>query len=468
MRNKWLYKLLFLIMICLVILIVFPGFDDFKFKIFKRKFEPVLGLDLRGGMQVVLQAPEGYDIDQETLQVASTILENRSNALGVSEVNFQIAGDNYIVGEFPGLENVNEVIEVIKQTGMLEFVDLGDDYLLPGTIIQTDYRVTADSNGLEIEPTPIPLSIGQPEIDVNKTISGNMYHTVITGADLDSVSIAPPQRPGEGYIVLFRLKPEGTKLFSDHTKNNTGKLLAIVLDKEIISTPVISQPIENGEGAISGSGENAFTLEDANNLRVTLFYGTLPVSLEIAESRVVGPSLGQDSLEKSLLAGLIGFSIVCLFMVIYYRAPGVVAIISIIFFGMINYAIYILIPITLTLPGIAGFLLGIGSALDANILQFERIKEELRKGRSITQAIDLGWRRAWPSIRDSNLATIITSAILFWFGSTFGATIVKGFALTLALGVSVSLFTALFVTRELLNTLIPLLKDRDQSKWFGI
>jgi preprotein translocase subunit SecD len=455
-------------MFCVVILFVFPCFVDFKFKIFNRKFEPVLGLDLRGGMQVVLQAPEGYDIDQETLQVASTILENRSNALGVSEVNFQIAGDNYIVGEFPGLENVNEVIEVIKQTGMLEFVDIGDDYLLPGTIIRTDYGVTADSNGLEIEPTPIPLSIGQPEIDVNKTISGNMYHTVITGSDLDSVSIAPPQRPGEGYIVLFRLKPEGAELFSDHTKNNTGKLLAIVLDKEIISTPVISQPIENGEGAISGSGENAFTLEDANNLRVTLFYGTLPVSLEIAESRVVGPSLGQDSLEKSLLAGLIGFSIVCLFMVIYYRAPGVVAIISIIFFAMINYAIYILIPITLTLPGIAGFLLGIGSALDANILQFERIKEELRKGRSITQAIDLGWRRAWPSIRDSNLATIITSAILFWFGSTFGATIVKGFALTLALGVSVSLFTALFVTRELLNSLIPLLKDRDQSKWFGI
>jgi len=452
----------------MVILIVFPGFDGVRSNIFKRKIEPVLGLDLRGGMQVVLQSPEGYDIDQETLQVASTILENRSNALGVSEVNFQIAGDNYIVGEFPGLENVNEVIEVIKQTGMLEFVDLGDDYLLPGTIIRTDYGVSADSAELEIEPTPIPLSIGQPNIDVDKTISGNMYHTVITGADLDSVSIAPPQRPGEGYIVLFRLKSEGAELFSDHTKNNTGKLLAIVLDKEIISTPVISQPIEDGEGAISGSGENAFTLEDANNLRVTLFYGTLPVSLEIAESRVVGPSLGQDSLEKSLLAGLIGFSIVCLFMVIYYRAPGVVAIISIIFFAMINYAIYLLIPITLTLPGIAGFLLGIGSALDANILQFERIKEELRKGRSVTQAIDLGWRRAWPSIRDSNLATIITSAILFWFGSTFGATIVKGFALTLALGVSVSLFTALFITRELLNSLIPLLKDRDKSKWFGI
>ena len=155
-------------------------------------------------------------------------------------------------------------------------------------------------------------------------------------------------------------------------------------------------------------------------------------------------------------------------MTIYYRAPGVVAIISIIVFSMINYAIYLLIPITLTLPGIAGFILSIGSALDANVLQFERIKEELRKGRSVTQAVELGWRRTWPFIRDSNLATIITSIILFWFGSTFGATIVKGFALTLAIGVGVSLLSALFITRGILNSLVPILKDRDKTKWFGI
>jgi len=468
MRNKWFYWLFLLIITLTVILIIFPVFNDLKIKFFKRKFEPVLGLDLRGGMQVVLQAPEGYEIDQETLQVASSILENRSNALGVSEVNFQVAGDNYIVGEFPGLENVNEVVDVIKQTGLLEFVDLGDEYLLPGTKIQTDFGIIANSQESEIAPTPIPLSIGQPDIDVDKTISGKTYHTVITGVDLESVSIAPPQNPGEGYIVLFRLKQEGTELFAEHTRNNTGKILAIVLDNEVISAPVISQPIVDGEGAISGSGENAFTLDDAKNLRVTLFYGTLPVSLEIAESRIVGPSLGQDSLEKSLLAGMIGFSIVCLFMAIYYRAPGLVAIISIIFFAMINYAIYLLIPVTLTLPGIAGFLLATGSALDANILQFERIKEELRKGRSVGQAIDLGWRRAWPSIRDSNLATLITSIILFWFGSAFGATIVKGFALTLALGVGVSLISALFITRGILNVIIPLLKDRDKTRWFGI
>ena len=217
-----------------------------------------------------------------------------------------------------------------------------------------------------------------------------------------------------------------------------------------------------------GSGENAFTYDEANSLRITLYYGSLPVALEIAESRVVGPTLGQSSLNKSLLAGVIGFSIVTLFMLIYYRVPGVVAIISILIFGLTTYAIYLLIPVTLTLPGIAGFLLSVGSALDANILQFERLKEELRKGRTLAQAVDLGWSRAWPSIRDSNLATIITSAILFWFGSTFGATIVKGFALTLALGVGVSLFTALFVSRTLLNSIIGWFKDADKARWFGI
>ena len=231
-------------------------------------------------------------------------------------------------------------------------------------------------------------------------------------------------------------------------------MVAIVLDKKVISSPTIRSQIPTGEGVISGSYPNIFTLEQANNLKVTLHYGSLPVALEIAESREIGPTLGQDSLNKSLLAALIGFIIVSLFMIIYYRLPGVVAVISISIFGLIAFAVYILIPVTLTLPGIAGFLLSVGSALDANILQFERFKEELRKGRTLTQAVELGWKRAWPSIRDSNMATIITVAILFWFGSTFGATIVKGFALTLAIGVAISLFTALFVTRTLLGLVI--------------
>lgn len=468
MRNRALRILLIVLILIIAVIIDFPVLADLKEAVFKRPLTPNLGLDLRGGMQVVLQAPAGYQIDQETLKVASSILENRSNALGVSEVVFQVAGDDYIVGEFPGLENISEVIGVIKQTGLLEFVDVGDDFLPPGTEIQTDFGIESPSNIEATVPTPEPLNLGQPNLSAQEIDSGKIYHTVITGANLDSVVVTPPQSPVDGYAVYFTLKPDAAEIFAEHTRNNIGRLLAIVLDKKIISTPVISQAIDSGEGAISGQGESAYTFDQANNLRITLFYGTLPVSLEIAESRVVGPTLGQESLQKSLIAGTIGFAIVTLFMLIYYRAPGVVAIISILIFGLITFALYLVIPVTLTLPGIAGFLLSVGSALDANILQFERLKEELRKGRTLVQAVDLGWRRAWPSIRDSNLATIITSGILFWFGSTFGATIVKGFALTLALGVAVSVFTALFITRTFLNLLVTPLENADKERWFGI
>jgi preprotein translocase subunit SecD len=457
------------VILIVVVIIDFPILTNFKESIFGRRLDPNLGLDLRGGMQVVMQAPEGYQITQETLEVASTILENRSNALGVSEVVFQVAGDNYIVGEFPGLENISEVIEVIKQTGMLEFVDVGSDFLPPGSLIQTDFGQPVSEDGVESPSAPAPLDLGQANISPqDANTSSKVYHTVITGGDLASVSVLPPQAPGEGYSVQFTLTSEAAQIFGEHTKNNVGQLLAIVLDKEIISTPVISQAITTGEGAISGQGESAYSYEDANNLRVTLFYGSLPVALEIAESRVVGPTLGEESLQKSLIAGAIGFAIVTLFMLIFYRASGIVAILSIFIFGLITFALYLVIPVTLTLPGIAGFLLSVGSALDANILQFERLKEELRHGRTLVQAVDLGWRRAWPSIRDSNLATIITSAILFWFGSTFGASIVKGFALTLALGVAISMFTALFVSRTLLSLLVTPLENSDKEFWFGI
>jgi preprotein translocase subunit SecD len=193
-----------------------------------------------------------------------------------------------------------------------------------------------------------------------------------------------------------------------------------------------------------------------------------PDPLKVVETRIIGPTLGEDSLQKSLLAGLIGMIIVVLFMGIYYRLPGIVADVSILFYAAIALAIFKYFHFTLTLPGIAGFLLSTGAALDANILIFERLKEELRNGRNITQALDQGWTRAWSSIRDTNLATIITSLILYWFGSTFGATIVKGFSLTLALGVIISLFTAIYVTRTLLTFVLSNFKPSNLEKWFGI
>jgi len=461
--------LLIIAIVIIVALIDFPILSEIKNDIFNRNLSPVLGLDLRGGMQVILQVPEGYTIDQESLAVAARILENRANALGVSEVVFQVTGQNYIVGEFPGLQNTEEVIKVIKQTGLLEIVDIGTDQLEEGSIIKTDYQGTVSSDSTEEQTLDKgSLSTITPDLLATPQPQDKVYHTLLTGGSISNVAIGAPTTTNSGYSVQIVFNKEGAEIFSDYTKNNIGKMVAIVLDKKVISTPVIRSHIPDGQGVISGQYPNVFTYDEANNLKVTIHYGSLPVALEIAESRIVGPTLGQLSLEKSLLAGVIGLAIVSLFMILYYRLPGLVAVITITIFGLISYAIFLIIPVTLTLPGIAGFLLSIGSALDANILQFERFKEELRKGRNLVQAVDIGWKRAWTSIRDSNLATIITSAILFWFGSTFGATIVKGFALTLALGVAVSLFTALFVTHTILGLVIRKMERANKSIWFGL
>ena len=231
----------------------------------------------------------------------------------------------------------------------------------------------------------------------------------------------------------------------------------------VISSPRINGPIPGGNGQITG----AFTREQANSLVVQLTYGALPVPLKVLSSRTVGPTLGQDSINKSVVAGAIGISVVIIFMLLYYRLPGALADVALILYGLLVFAIYKLLPVTLTLAGIAGFVLSIGLAVDANILIFERMKEELSAGRALKAAIRAGFDRAWPSIRDSNASTLITCAILFWFGTTQGASIVAGFALTLAIGIGVSLFTAIVVTRTLL-TLIMDLDIAKQHWWFGV
>lgn len=409
-----------------------------------------LGLDLRGGLQVVLEAdlPEGTEISSEQMETARLILENRTNGLGVNESILQVAGNNRIVGEFPGVADPDAVKATLGQTGRLEFVDFGTNIVPEGTVVQTDLEgaTATDLN----DPTRDPAA---PII----------YHTVMTGDKIKTALVSQDQL-GQ-YVIDFTLTSEGAQIFGDHTATHTQQYLGIVLDKVVISAPIINDPITGGEGSISGQ----FTYEGANALAIQLRYGSLPIPFKVVESRVVGPTLGQDSLEKSVIAGLIGVAIVFLFMGIYYRLPGVLANLSIIIYALIAFAIFKYFHFTLTLAGVAGFLLSTGAALDANILIFERMKEELRAGRPLRNAIDLGWNRAWSSIRDSNLATIITSAILFWFGSTFGATIVKGFAVTLFLGVAISLFTAIVVTRTLLQLVLNAIKPGNENlKWFGI
>ncbi len=427
-------------------IIIYNPFDDTR--LVDRDVAPRLGLDLRGGLQVLLEAdvPQNVNVDAEAMKTARTIVENRTNALGVSENVLQVAGERRIVGEFPGLKNADEVLSIIQQTGLLEFVDTGDTGLEEGTVIQTDFAQGSESQ------TPAAT-------DGTETI---VYHTVMTGKDLKTVNVSRDQL-GK-YIIEFTLSSEGAKIFAEHTAANIGKYLTIVLDKRVISSPVINSEIPDGAGIIQGN----FTQESANTLAVQLRYGSLPIPLKVVETRIIGPTLGEDSLNRSLVAGLIGFAIVMLFMGIYYRMPGITADLSILLYATIVFAVFKLIGVTLTLAGIAGFMLSTGSALDANILVFERLKEELRNGKTIQQAFNQAWSRAWPSIRDSNIAALITAAILFWFGSTFGATIVKGFSLTLAMGIVISLFSALFITHTFLALALNWFKPKKLARWIGM
>jgi preprotein translocase subunit SecD len=284
----------------------------------------------------------------------------------------------------------------------------------------------------------------------------------MTGAALSSVNVQAGQL--SGFVIAFTLKSDSSTLFADFTGSHINQYLAIVLDKRVISVPTISNKISGGQGIIQGS----FTQDSANTLAIQLRYGSLPIPVKVVESLSVGPTLGAESVRRSLIAGIIGLLVVVVFMGVYYRLPGLIADVALVSFTLICLMLYKLIPVVLTLSGIAGFILSIGMAVDANILIFERLKEELRAGRTLRQAIDLGWKRAWPSIRDSNSSTLITCIILFWFGSTFGASVVKGFALTLALGVLISLFTAIIVSRTFLHVVLDTIKSTEHPRWFGI
>ncbi len=451
MRQNRQLRMLILIVAVVAVAIWFdlpnnPGIHVFGIN---KAIETRLGLDLVGGVQALLEAdlPEDVDIDAEAMSTARTIVENRVNGLGVSEAVVQQAGDRRIVVELPGETDPEKALATLRQTGLLEFVDMSDISVdqaiaLVGTKIETDFAQ------------------GSEAVDASEDIP--VFATVMTGTGLKNVGVTTNQA-GE-YEVAFELKPEEASIFADYTANNIGTVLAIILDKEVISVPTINSAITDGQGVVSGN----FTPEAANALAVQLRYGSLPIPLKVVETRTVGPSLGQDSLQESAIAGIVGFTIVILFMALYYRLPGIIADVAILIYAILAFALFRYIPITLTLAGIAGFLLSTGSALDANILIFERLKEELRSGRTIQQSVDIGWRRAWPSIRDSNIATLITCTILFWFGSQFGATIVKGFSLTLALGVLVSLFTAIVISRTFLSLVLGWLKPTNYARWFGI
>lgn len=494
-----------IIMVAIAIYIVIPNSPGIHINALginiDRSFNTHLGLDLVGGVQALLEAdlPSTTSVTSSDMNTARQIVENRVNGLGVSEAVVQLAGERRILVELPGETDPQKALATIQQTGLLEFVDMSslstqEAFALTGSTIRTDFGVSGQGSQTAPSPTQAitstntttptqsittttPASItGTQSVTSTTTVTGTntvtatqaaqtgpIFHTIMTGAALSNVAVQVNPTSGQ-YEVSFELKSDAAKTFADFTSTHVGKVLAIVLDKKVISAPTINSAITDGKGVIQGN----FSAQTANDLAVQLRYGSLPIPLKVVTSQTVGPTLGQDSLRKSLLAGIIGLSVVVLFMGLYYRLPGVVADLALLVYAITTFALFKLIPVTLTLPGIAGFVLSVGMAVDANVLIFERLKEELRAGRTLRQAIDLGWARAWPSIRDSNLSTLITCLILFWFGSTFGASIVKGFALTLSIGVAISMFTAIIVTRTFLHLVLDNVQFAEHHSWFGV
>lgn len=408
-----------------------PGVKDNSFAFRK-------GLDLEGGTSITLKA-DMKDIEeskqQSALDSAKAVIEKRINFFGVSEPVVQTAKvnkDYRIIVEIPGVTDVNEAAKLVGRTAKLSFWEEG------ATAQNSDASPSAElaTDSAKLTSSGVPIGILQ-------LLGPTAKKTNLTGGDLKNASVTFNPQDGQPQVSLA-FTTEGGKKFSDITKRNIGKLLIIALDDQVVQAPRVNQAIF-GEAVITGN----FTPQSAKTLQIQLNAGALPVSLSIIQQKATGATLGEDSLQKSLLAGAIGFLVIALFMVVLYGRLGAIATLALVVYTLLILALFRAIPVTLSLAGIAGFILSIGVAVDANILIFERMKEEMRRGISHEKAIDLGFSRAWPSIKDSNISSLITSVILYYFGTA----IIRGFAFTLALGVLVSMFSAIVVTRTFLRLL---------------
>jgi preprotein translocase subunit SecD len=403
-----------------------------------RVIETKLGLDLRGGLKVEYRVdPAGGKtptLDDTT--IVKGIIERRVNATGVSEPVVVTSGTDRIVVEVPGVSDTAAIRKLVGTTGRLDFVPL-----------------PASEYGTANAPGPLHAVAGQPLPSTELPLfSGDQVSSASVGTDSQG-----------SRAVDFNLKDTGKNLFATYTTAHIGEFFAIVLDGRVISAPSINSAIVGGSGQITGGGLGGFAQADATNLVNVLRFGSLPFPVEELSSDTIDPTLGQQFLDRSLLAGGIAILLVIFFMLVHYRLPGAIASFALIYYALLVLALFRLVPVTLTLAGIAGFVLSVGMAVDANILIFERSKEELRLGKSLPQAIEAGFARAWNSILDSNVSSLITASILYFFGSS----VIQGFALVLIIGVLVSMFSAITVTRSILRIVVA--RDWARKAWlYGV
>ena len=384
-----------------------------------------LGLDLVGGSRLMLEAQTSDVIPTITPEVMDSLqyaIEKRVNAMGVGETIVQRVGEKRLLVEIPNITDTAKAKEFIGQTAQLEF------------------------------KRPKPKADGTIEWE----------STGLTGNDLKKSLVGSNPTSGE-WIVELEFTMDGAKKFSDLTRELTGKQMAIFFNGELQSAPNVNEQISGGKAQITGGGKTGFEYQEAKEMVDLLNAGALPVGAEVIQEESVGATLGQDSINKSKVAGLIGIGAVMIFMILYYRVLGLISCFALAIYAVMNFAVFKIIPVTLTLTGIAGFILSIGMAIDANILIFERTKEELKMGRSLFTAINSGFDRAFTSILDSNVSTIITCLILYYFG----ASMVKGFALTLIIGVVLSMFSAITITKNFMHLTFGS-KELKYPEMFGI
>ncbi|MGB1286038.1 MAG: protein translocase subunit SecD [Aggregatilineales bacterium] len=426
-----------------------------------------LGLDLVGGLRVLLQT-DLDNVEADQLSETANNVGRRVNALGLTEATVQVQGSNRILVELPGVRDRDQAVNTIQQTALLEFVDFNglraQAQSYEGQYIITEEQMLLQSQRSSGDDEEESLGDDEVVTRLPHPVTGQPFRTVMTGAGLQAASAQFGQLDSSGrsgWSIAFEVKPDFVNTFATYTGGNINEPMAIVLDGQVLSAPII-----NGQLSSSGIITGDFTQEEAEGLALQLRSGALPVPLSVESATEVGATLGQESVALSVRAGIVGVIVVLLFMLIYYRVPGVSADLALLVFIVLNLALFKLIPITVTLPAITGFLISIGTAVDGNILIFERIKEELRDGKATDEALSVGFDRAWTSIRDSNLSTIIICGILFLFGQTPGASVVSGFAVTLALGLMLNLFTAIIVTRTFLYLLVGLFGGViEKNKW---
>jgi len=407
-----------------------------------RKIETKLGLDLQGGLKVEYRVDPNGDKKPSLgdVEVVKGIIERRVNSTGVSEPVVVTSGTDRIIVEIPGISDPDAIRRLVGQTGKLDFVPIPQSQTPP-----------AGQSPLDMSKSPACPANGQPTAPC----------VLFGGEEIASANVGSDQQGRR--TVDFVLKANGRDLFASWTAAHINQYFAIVLDNVVISAPVIQGAIPGGNVQITSGSLAGFAKQEADDLVNVLRFGSLPFPVEELASDTIDPTLGKEFLDSSLLAGGIAILLVIFFMLLHYRLPGAVASFALIYYAILVYALFRLIPVTLTLAGIAGFVLSVGVAVEANILIFERSKEELRLGKSLPQAIEAGFARAWNSILDSNVSSLITATILYLFGSS----VIQGFALVLIIGVLASMFTAITVTRTILRIVVR--QDWARKAWlYGV